>query len=103
MQVIPFARESERLEGTIRAESEQDAAERERIYRSTLVSEGWYPTQAIRRDRRLAETPRVLAAARDAGCGDAADLGGQLLQRGAWRDTSEVMALPIARRRRSLP
>jgi hypothetical protein len=44
--VIPFARESERLEGTIRAESEQDAAERERIYRSTLASEGWYRRQS---------------------------------------------------------
>jgi hypothetical protein len=46
MQVIPFARESERLEGTIRAESEQDAAERERIYRSTLAGEGWYRRQS---------------------------------------------------------
>jgi hypothetical protein len=46
MQVIPFARESERLEGTIRAESEQDASERERIYRSTLASEGWYRRQS---------------------------------------------------------
>ena len=71
------------------------------------------------------ETPRVLASARarrvrgnavlnlhqadgaaasgDAGCGDAADLVGQFVQRGAWRDTSEIMDLPIARRRRSRP
>ena len=42
VQVIPFARESERLQGTIRAESEQEAAERSRIYRNTLAGEGWY-------------------------------------------------------------
>jgi hypothetical protein len=41
-QVIPFAREDERLEGEVRAESEQEAAERERIHRNTLAGEGWY-------------------------------------------------------------
>ncbi len=42
MQVIPFAREDEGIDGVIRAESEQDAAESERVYRNTLAGDGWY-------------------------------------------------------------
>jgi hypothetical protein len=46
VQVIPFAREDERLKGEIRAESEQEAVERERVYRNTLAGEGWYRSQS---------------------------------------------------------
>ncbi len=46
MQVIPFARDDERLPGVVRAESEQDAVERERVFRSTLAGEGWYRAQS---------------------------------------------------------
>ena len=42
VQVIPFERQDERLEATIRVESDEEAAEGERVYRSTLAAEGWY-------------------------------------------------------------
>jgi hypothetical protein len=41
IQVIPFPRDAG-IEGVIRTESEEDAAERERVYRNTLAGEGWY-------------------------------------------------------------
>jgi Family of unknown function (DUF6065) len=41
IQVIPFPRD-EGIESVIRAESEEDAEERERVYRNTLAGEGWY-------------------------------------------------------------
>jgi Family of unknown function (DUF6065) len=41
IQVIPFPRE-DGIEGVVRAESEDDAEERKRVYRSTLAGEGWY-------------------------------------------------------------
>jgi hypothetical protein len=40
VQVIPFARAP--VEADVRAETEDEAAERERTYRSTLAAEGWY-------------------------------------------------------------
>lgn len=48
VQVVPFAREQRGLAGEIRAESEQEAAERERVYRNTLAGEGWYRSQSRR-------------------------------------------------------
>lgn len=42
VQVIPFARHDEHLEGAIRAESEDEAAEREQVFRNTVAAEGWY-------------------------------------------------------------
>jgi hypothetical protein len=50
VQVIPFARDDQRLQGKIRAESEHEADERERVYRNTLAGEGWYRSQS--RSRR---------------------------------------------------
>jgi hypothetical protein len=50
VQVIPFRRADVALEGSIRAESEQEAEERERIRRSTHAGEGWYRRHA-RADR----------------------------------------------------
>jgi Family of unknown function (DUF6065) len=44
-QVIPFSREHTQLHGEVRAESAQDAAERERVHRSTLADAGWYRSQ----------------------------------------------------------
>ena len=46
VQVIPFARDNERVEGEVRAELDEEAAERERVYRSTLAGEGWYRSQS---------------------------------------------------------
>jgi hypothetical protein len=46
VQVIPFERKDEGLHGTVRAETEQEAAERERVYRNTLAGEGWYRRQS---------------------------------------------------------
>jgi Family of unknown function (DUF6065) len=42
VQVIPFRRADVAIEASIRAESTQEAEERERIRRSTHASEGWY-------------------------------------------------------------
>ncbi len=42
VQVIPFARHDEQHEATIRAETEDEAEDRERVYRNTLAAEGWY-------------------------------------------------------------
>jgi hypothetical protein len=41
VQVIPYHRDDE-IEGVVRAESDEEAAERERVYRSTRAGEGWY-------------------------------------------------------------
>jgi hypothetical protein len=41
IQVIPFPRD-EGIEGVVRAESQDEAADRERVYRNTLAGEGWY-------------------------------------------------------------
>jgi hypothetical protein len=46
VQVIPFERSSSEIPGEVRAESEQDAADRERVYRNTLAGEGWYRRQS---------------------------------------------------------
>ena len=46
VQVIPFRRDDERLEGVVRAETDRDAEERERVYRNTLAGEGWYRRQS---------------------------------------------------------
>jgi Family of unknown function (DUF6065) len=50
VQVIPFRREATHIAGEVRVESPAEAAARERILRSTQVSEGWY--------RRVARAPR---------------------------------------------
>jgi hypothetical protein len=42
VQVIPFERENERIDGVVRVESEHEADERERVFRNTLAAEGWY-------------------------------------------------------------
>ena len=41
IQVIRFPRE-EGIEGVVRAERDDEAGDRERVYRSTLAGEGWY-------------------------------------------------------------
>jgi antitoxin (DNA-binding transcriptional repressor) of toxin-antitoxin stability system len=48
VQVIPFRRDSSALEmiADIRAETSEEAGDRERIRRSTMASEGWYRQQA---------------------------------------------------------
>jgi hypothetical protein len=46
VQVIPFRRSDLALEGSIRAESEQEGEERERIRRSTHAGDGWYRRHA---------------------------------------------------------
>jgi Family of unknown function (DUF6065) len=46
VQVIPFRRADVALEGSIRAENEQEGEERERIRRSTHAEEGWYRRHA---------------------------------------------------------
>ncbi len=46
IQVIPFERKDERLEGDVRAESEQEAAEREQVFRNTLAGDGWYRAES---------------------------------------------------------
>lgn len=46
VQVIPFPRAAVALEGVVRAEIANEAADRERIRRSTLASEGWYRRSA---------------------------------------------------------
>jgi hypothetical protein len=50
VQVIPFAREDQRFTAEIRAESEQEGDDRERVLRNTLAGEGWYRAQS--RSRR---------------------------------------------------
>lgn len=50
VQVIPFERRSTSIEAEVRAESQTEADERERIRRSTMASDGWY--------RRFARQPR---------------------------------------------
>lgn len=42
VQVIPFRRSGTHLEGEVRTETEEEAATREKILRSTQASEGWY-------------------------------------------------------------
>jgi hypothetical protein len=42
VQVIPFRRDTTALEMSVRAEQPADAAERKRVFRSTLASPGWY-------------------------------------------------------------
>jgi hypothetical protein len=45
-QVIPFRRDTLTIEGIVRAESDDEADERERIRRSTLAGAGWYRRHA---------------------------------------------------------
>jgi hypothetical protein len=42
VQVIPFRRDDDGLDWTVRAETDADAAERERVHRNTLAGDGWY-------------------------------------------------------------
>lgn len=42
VQVIPFKRSTTHLDGEVRVETAQEAAERDRILRNTQASEGWY-------------------------------------------------------------
>jgi len=42
VQVIPFRRETTALEMVARAETAADAAERQRVFRNTIASTGWY-------------------------------------------------------------
>jgi hypothetical protein len=46
VQVIPFRRADLGLKGSIRAESEEEAEERERIRRATNAGDGWYKQHA---------------------------------------------------------
>jgi hypothetical protein len=50
VQVIPFRRADAQLPGVVRAETEQEAAERDRILRATSAGDGWYRKTA--RDKR---------------------------------------------------
>lgn len=46
VQVIPFRRADLQVEGTVRAETKEEAELRERILRSTRTEDGWYRKQA---------------------------------------------------------
>jgi hypothetical protein len=50
VQVIPFRRDDLQLAGTVRAETAEEAAERQRILRATSAGDGWYRKEA--RERR---------------------------------------------------
>jgi hypothetical protein len=50
VQVIPFRRDDLQLPGTVRAETAEEAAERQRILRATSAGDGWYRKEA--RERR---------------------------------------------------
>ncbi|MCU0943333.1 MAG: DUF6065 family protein, partial [Hydrogenophaga sp.] len=50
VQVIPFEREALQIEGVVRAETADEAAERQRILRATAAGDGWYRREA--RDKR---------------------------------------------------
>lgn len=50
VQVIPFRRNDLQLPGTVRAETADEAAERQRILRATSAGDGWYRKEA--RERR---------------------------------------------------
>lgn len=50
VQVIPFRRDDLQLPGTVRAETADEAAERQRILRATSAGDGWYRKEA--RERR---------------------------------------------------
>jgi Family of unknown function (DUF6065) len=41
IQVIPFPR-AQGIDGVVQAESDDEAGDRERVYRNTLAGEGWY-------------------------------------------------------------
>lgn len=55
VQVVPFRRDAAALQGEIRAERPQEAAERTRALRATRTADGWY--------RRLARAGRAAAGA----------------------------------------
>jgi hypothetical protein len=46
VQVIPFRRDDAQLPGAVRAEAPPEAAERKRIFRSTVAADGWYRLHA---------------------------------------------------------
>jgi len=50
VQVIPFRRDAMEIAAEVRAETPQEAAERQRILRATSAGDGWYRQQA--RDKR---------------------------------------------------
>jgi len=50
VHVIPFRRTDLQLAGEVRAETAEEAAQRQRILRATSAGEGWYRTEA--RDKR---------------------------------------------------
>ena len=45
-QVIPFRRDGAAVEAVVRAETEDEEAERERIHRNTIAGAGWYARHA---------------------------------------------------------
>lgn len=59
VQVIPFRRAEAMLPGVVRAETEEEARVRERIFRCTLAADGWYRREA--RDPRK-EAPALASA-----------------------------------------
>ncbi len=46
VQVIPFKRADTHLPGTIKVETQAEAAVRQRISRNTLAGDGWYRKRA---------------------------------------------------------
>lgn len=46
VQVIPFRRADAAISGEVRAETPEEAAQREKIYRQTIAAEGWYRREA---------------------------------------------------------
>jgi hypothetical protein len=42
VQVFPFQRSNAAIEGEVRAETEEEGVERERVYRNTIAGAGWY-------------------------------------------------------------
>jgi len=46
VQVIPFRRDDQQITGEVRAETQQEAAERQRILRATSAGDGWYRKEA---------------------------------------------------------
>ncbi|MGQ0776064.1 MAG: DUF6065 family protein [Pseudonocardiales bacterium] len=61
VQVIPFPRSAIALDGVVRAEKANEAADRDRIRRNTLASEGWYRHNALA--SRKTESTRTQDAA----------------------------------------
>jgi hypothetical protein len=57
VQLVPFRRADAALAGSVRAETDRDRQQRERVYRNTLASDGWYRRHArAQRSVRAAES-----------------------------------------------